>query len=67
MPEAVVRDRDGYSKVLYDKLGLKFQTYHHWIASGGRISVTARSSAPMIREERRNAHNLPWTKYPGKL
>src|SRR3984893_3161293 len=37
LPEAVVRDRDGYSKVLYDKLGLKFQTYHHWIASGGRI------------------------------
>src|SRR3984893_6138848 len=39
LPEAVVRDRDGYSKVLYDKLGLKFQTYHHWIASGGRIPV----------------------------
>jgi hypothetical protein len=41
MPEAVVRDRDGYSRVLYDKLGLKFQTYHHWIASGGRIPISA--------------------------
>jgi hypothetical protein len=37
IPQAVVRDRDGYLKVLYDKLGLKFQTYGHWIASGARV------------------------------
>ena len=34
MPEAVVRGRDGYLEVFYDKLGLKFQTYEQWIASG---------------------------------
>ena len=37
MPEAVVRGRDGYLRVFYDKLGLKFQTYNRWIASGARI------------------------------
>ena len=37
MPEAVVRGGDGYLQVLYDKLGLKFQTYNRWIASGARI------------------------------
>jgi hypothetical protein len=33
-PEAVVRGRDGYLRVRYDKLGLKFQTYDQWTASG---------------------------------
>jgi hypothetical protein len=37
MPEAVMRGRDGYLKVFYDKLGLKFQTYDRWIASGARV------------------------------
>ena len=42
MPEAVVRGRDGYLRVFYDRLGLTFQTYEQWIASGARIpSVTA--------------------------
>ena len=42
MPEAVVRGRDGYLRVFYDKLGLKFQTYDRWIASGARIpTITA--------------------------
>ena len=42
VPEAVVRGKDGYWQVLYGKLGLKFQTYDHWIASGARIPLTAR-------------------------
>ncbi len=42
VPQAVVRSRDGYWNVLYDKLGLKFQTYDHWVASGGRIPSSAR-------------------------
>jgi Protein of unknown function (DUF3300)/Chaperone of endosialidase len=42
MPEAVVRGRDGYLNVAYDKLGLKLETYDRWIASGARIPVTAR-------------------------
>ena len=37
MPQAVTRDRDGYLRVFYDKLGLTFQTYDHWIASGARV------------------------------
>ena len=37
MPDAVVRGRDGYLRVYYDKLGLKFETYDHWVASGARI------------------------------
>jgi uncharacterized protein DUF3300/endosialidase-like protein len=37
VPEAVVRDRDGYLRVFYDKLGLTFQTYDRWIASGSRV------------------------------
>jgi Protein of unknown function (DUF3300) len=39
MPEAVVRGRDGYFRVFYDKLGLQFQSYEHWLASGARIPV----------------------------
>ena len=41
MPEAVERGSDGYLRVNYGKLGLKFQTYDGWIASGARIPVTA--------------------------
>jgi len=39
IPEAVVRGRDGYFRVLYDKLGLQFQSYEQWLASGARIPV----------------------------
>jgi hypothetical protein len=37
MPNAVVRGQDGYLRVYYDKLGVKFQTYEQWIASGARV------------------------------
>jgi hypothetical protein len=37
MPNAVVRGRDGYLRVSYDRLGLKFQTYERWIASGAQV------------------------------
>ena len=37
MPKAVVRDRDGTLRVLYDRLGIRFQTYEQWIASGARL------------------------------
>jgi hypothetical protein len=40
MPEAVVRGRDGYLRVFYDKIGVKLQTYEQWIASGARIPIT---------------------------
>jgi hypothetical protein len=37
MPRAVVRDRDGYLRVFYDRLGVRFQTYEHWVASGAKV------------------------------
>src|SRR6266540_703686 len=37
MPAAVLRGSDGYLRVFYDKLGLKFQTYDQWTASGAHI------------------------------
>jgi Protein of unknown function (DUF3300)/Chaperone of endosialidase len=42
MPEAVVRGRDGYLRVFYDKLGLEFQTYDRWVASGAQLPATTR-------------------------
>jgi hypothetical protein len=41
MPGAVVRGSDGYLRVFYDKLGVKFETYDQWIASGARIPSAA--------------------------
>jgi hypothetical protein len=37
LPKAVIRDRDGTLRVLYDRLGIKFQTYEQWIASGAKL------------------------------
>jgi Protein of unknown function (DUF3300)/Chaperone of endosialidase len=36
-PDAVTRGSDGYLRVFYDKLGLKFQTYDQWLAAGARV------------------------------
>src|SRR5262249_8896357 len=30
MPQAVMRGQDGYLRVFYDKLGLKFESYDRW-------------------------------------
>jgi hypothetical protein len=37
MPEAVTRGSDGYLRVYYDKLGVKFRTYSDWLAGGAKI------------------------------
>jgi hypothetical protein len=37
MPAAVLRGSDGYLRVSYDTLGLKFQTYDQWTASGAHV------------------------------
>jgi hypothetical protein len=39
MPSAVLRGGDGYLRVSYDKLGVKFQTYDQWTASGAGTPV----------------------------
>ncbi len=44
LPTAVVRGNDGYLRVDYDLLGLQFQTYRHWIASGARVPAGASSA-----------------------
>jgi hypothetical protein len=36
-PEAVTRDADGYMRVSYDLLGLPFESYKQWIATGARL------------------------------
>lgn len=41
MPVAVVRGGDGYLQVDYDRLGLTFQTYNQWIASGAHVPAGA--------------------------
>ena len=41
-PDAVTRGRDGYLRVYYDKLGLKFRTYQDWLADGAQIPTRAR-------------------------
>ena len=37
MPDAVVRGSDGYLRVRYDALGLKFESYDQWLASGAVV------------------------------
>ena len=37
MPDAVVRGPDGYLRVYYEKVGVKFQTYRQWLAEGARL------------------------------
>jgi uncharacterized protein DUF3300/endosialidase-like protein len=39
-PDAVFRGYDGYLRVYYDKLGVPFQSYDQWIASGARMPST---------------------------
>jgi hypothetical protein len=39
VPAAVTRGRDGYLLVNYEKLGLKFQSYDHWLRSGHASSA----------------------------
>jgi hypothetical protein len=41
-PDAVTRDRDGYLRVYYDKLGIKFRTYQDWLAGGAQIPTRSR-------------------------
>jgi len=41
-PDAVTRGADGYLRVYYDKLGIKFRTYRDWLAGGAQIPTRAR-------------------------
>jgi hypothetical protein len=37
MPDAVFRAKDGYLRVDYDRIGVKFQSYEAWEASGAHV------------------------------
>jgi len=41
VPEAVTRGRDGYLRVYYEQLGLKFRTYADWLAGGAKLPMPA--------------------------
>ncbi|MGB6653960.1 MAG: DUF3300 domain-containing protein [Xanthobacteraceae bacterium] len=43
VPQAVERGSDGYLRVHYDRLGLRFESYRQWIKSGSRLPVAASS------------------------
>jgi hypothetical protein len=43
MPDAVLRGPDGYLRVRYEKLGLKFETYEQWLSSGAHVPHPAAS------------------------
>jgi len=36
-PDAVTRGQDGYLRVNYDRLGLRFQTWDEWVAAGRKM------------------------------
>ena len=40
MPGAVTRGSDGYLRVDYEKLGLKFQSYDQWIEGAQKTGLT---------------------------
>ena len=37
MPSAVIHGTDGYLRVSYEKLGLPFETYDQWLATGAQL------------------------------
>ncbi len=42
LPQAVTRGRDGYLRVFYDRLGVTFETYDQWLASGAHVPAGPR-------------------------
>ena len=44
MPDAVARGHDGTLRVFYGKLGVRFQSYEQWIASGAHVPTAIRVS-----------------------
>lgn len=40
-PDAVTRGSDGYLRVYYERLGLKFRSYENWTANGGMLPKIA--------------------------
>jgi hypothetical protein len=49
-PEAVTRGRDGYLRVYYNKLGVKFQRYDQWVSGGRHVEDNSRPFGRFIRQ-----------------
>jgi hypothetical protein len=49
MPTAVMRGDDGYLRVDYGKLNVKFETYAEWLVEGARVP-TGESEASSERK-----------------
>jgi hypothetical protein len=41
VPDAVTRGSDGYLRVRYEQLGLKFRSYADWVAGGAKIPASS--------------------------
>ena len=41
VPGAVTRGSDGYLRVRYEQLGLKFRSYADWVAGGAKIPASS--------------------------
>jgi Chaperone of endosialidase len=52
MPEAVVRGRDGYLRVYYDRLGVRLESYDRWVASGARVPTSRIERAVDVHGDR---------------
>jgi Protein of unknown function (DUF3300)/Chaperone of endosialidase len=52
MPEAVVRGRDGYLRVYYDRLGVSLESYDRWVASGARVPTSRIERAVDVHGDR---------------
>jgi hypothetical protein len=37
MPQAVARGGDGYLRVFYDRIGVRFESYRQWLATGAHV------------------------------
>jgi hypothetical protein len=42
-PTAVTRGRDGFLRVFYDRIGVKFESYEAWLAAGAHVPAGART------------------------
>jgi hypothetical protein len=49
LPAAVLRGRDGYLRVDYSEVGVKFQSYNAWIRAGARVPVGAPGGADRVK------------------
>ena len=42
MPKIVTRGGDGFLRVNYHRLGIRFRSYEDWLAAGAQIPIRAR-------------------------